>query len=50
VLIMVTLDGTLPVKPGAQHPQPKDQHSKWKDESDAKADTPDSRKMILPSD
>jgi hypothetical protein len=47
---MVTLDGALPVKLGAQHPQPENQHGKWKENSNAKADTPNSMKMILPSD
>jgi hypothetical protein len=47
---MVTLDGALPVKLGAQHPQPENQHGKWKENSNAKADTPNSTKMILPSD
>jgi len=47
---MVTLDGTLPVKLGAQHPQPENQHGEWKENSNAKADTPNSMKMTLPSD
>jgi hypothetical protein len=47
---MVTLDGALPVKLGAQHPQPENQHGKWKKDSNAKADTPNSAKMILSGD
>ena len=46
--MMVTLDGALPVELRAQHPQSKNQHSKWEDNPDAKADTPDSWKVILP--
>ena len=47
---MITLDGTLPVKLGAQHPQPENQHGKWKENSNSKTDTPNSLKMILPGD
>jgi hypothetical protein len=47
---MVTLDGALLVKLGAQHPQPENQHGKWKENSNAKGDTPNSMKMILPGD
>ena len=46
---MITLDGALPVKLRAQYPQPKNQHGKWEDDPDAKANTPDSLKMILSS-
>jgi len=47
---MLTLDSALTVKLGAQHPQSKNQHGEWKDNSNAKAYAPDSMKMILSSD
>jgi hypothetical protein len=47
---MLTLDSAFTVKFGAQHPQSKNQHGEWKDNSNAKADAPDGREMILPSD
>jgi hypothetical protein len=47
---MLTLDSALTVKLGAHHSQSKDQHGKWKDNSNAKAYAPDSMKMFLSGD
>jgi len=48
--IVLTLDSTLAIKLGTEHPQPEDQHHKGKDYPNAKADTPDRGKVILSGD
>jgi hypothetical protein len=50
MLAILTLDSALTIKLGAQHPQPKNQHGEWKDDSNAKTYAPDSIKMVLSSD
>ena len=47
---MPTLDSTLAIKLGADHPQPENQHHKGKKHPKAKANTPDRGKMILSGD
>ena len=44
---MLTLDSTLSIKLGAEHPQPEDQHHKGKEYPKAEANTPDSGKVIF---
>ncbi len=48
--IVLTLDGTLAIKLGAEHPQPEDQHHKGKEYPKAEANTPDRGKVILAGD
>ena len=47
---VLTLDSTLTIKLGAEHPQPEDQHHKGKEYPNAEADTPDGGKVIISSD
>ena len=47
---MLTLDSTLAIKLGAEHPPPEDQYHKGKDYPNPEADTPDRGKVILSGD
>lgn len=46
---MRTLDGALAVQLRAHHPKTEEEHSQRKQYANAKADTPDRLKMVLPS-
>jgi hypothetical protein len=47
---VLTLDGTLAIKLGAEHPQPEDQNHEGKEYPEAEANAPDRGKVILSGD